>query len=106
MASRSRIAQASKNIKKDINRRKEMTDEAANTDTLKTGLGFVGEYLVPGGSNLVKGDIKQFGIHAALGYAAAAFIGLPGLLLVSADSLTKAVTGHHLHEAILGSQKK
>ena len=74
------------------------TDDA---NTVKTGMGFVGEYFVPGGSNLIKGDVKQGVIHAAAGYAAAAFLGPVGLLLVSANSITKAVTGRHLYEAIL-----
>jgi hypothetical protein len=65
---------------------------------------FTSEFLVPGGSNLVQGDIKTGGLHVALGFAAKAFFGLPGLLLVSANSFTKAMTGRHLHEHLgLGS---
>ena len=74
------------------------TDDA---NTVKTGMGFVGEYFVPGGANLIKGDLPQGVIHAAAGYAAAAFLGPVGLLLVSANSITKAVTGRHLYEAVL-----
>ena len=75
-----------------------MASEIRGLDSVKNGLRFVGEYLVPGGSNLVKGDYKQAGLHAALGLAARAAFGLPGLLLVSVNSLTKASTGRHLHE--------
>jgi len=66
---------------------------------MKLGAGFAGEVLVPGGSNLVKGDFKQAGIHAVLGIAARMAFGLPGVLLVSANSFSKAITGHHLYEA-------
>jgi hypothetical protein len=59
---------------------------------------FTSEYLLPGGSNLAQGDIVQGGIHVGLGFLARAVFGLPGLLLVSANSFTKAVTGRHLHE--------
>lgn len=63
---------------------------------VKVGVQAVGEYLVPGGSNLINGDVKEAGIHALLGFAAGALIGFPGILLVSANSLSKATTGKHL----------
>ena len=74
-----------------------MTEQSA--EAVKLGAGFAGEVLVPGGSNLVKGDFKQAGIHAVLGIAAKMAFGFPGMLLVSANSFSKAVTGHHLYEA-------
>lgn len=70
----------------------------ANTDMLKKGVMLSSEFFLPGASNLVKGDLKQGGIHAIVGMAAKTAFGLPGLLLVSANSFTKAVTGRHLHE--------
>ncbi len=77
-----------------------MPDDSEESRPLKTGLEFCGEFLVPGGSNAVKGDWKQAGIHAALGVAARGLFGVPGLLLVSSDSIVKAMTGRHLHEAL------
>jgi len=68
--------------------------------SLRTGVQFSSEVLFPGGSNLVKGDLKQGGIHAVLGVAARMAFGFPGLLLVSANSLSKAVTGRHLYESV------
>ena len=65
---------------------------------MKLGVQFASEVLMPGGSNLVKGDLKQAGIHAVLGIAARAVFGLPGLILVSANSFTKASTGRSLLE--------
>lgn len=75
-----------------------MASDTRGSDPVKKSLHFVGEYLVPGGSNLIKGDFKQAGLHAALGLAARAAFGLPGLLLISVNSITKATTGRHLHE--------
>jgi hypothetical protein len=68
--------------------------QGAKADTIR----FASEYIVPGGSNLVKGDYKQAGLHAAAGFAAKFFLGVPGLLLVSANSIVKAKTGRHLFE--------
>jgi len=61
---------------------------------------FASEVMVPGGANLVKGDLKQAGLHAVLGIAAKMAFGFPGLLLVSANSFSKAVTGNHLYESL------
>ncbi|HTF72724.1 MAG TPA: DUF6072 family protein [Edaphobacter sp.] len=67
-----------------------------NAQAVKTGVQFAGEVIIPGGSNLVSGDYKTGGIYAALGLAAKAIFGVPGLLVVSASSLTNAVTGRNL----------
>lgn len=67
-----------------------------NAQAIKTGVQFAGEVIVPGGSNLVSGDYKTGGIHAALGLAAKAVFGVPGLLVVSANSFANAVTGQNL----------
>lgn len=75
-----------------------MSDGTDSVESLKTGVEFAGEAIVPGGSNLVKGDFVQGGLHAVLGLAAKAMFGFPGLLLVSANSFTKARTGRHIHE--------
>jgi hypothetical protein len=67
-------------------------------ESIRNAVAFGGESIVPGGSNFVKGDLKAGGIYAVAGLAARYTFGLPGLLLVSASSFTKAVTGRHLHE--------
>lgn len=72
--------------------------EQDNLDSVKKGLLFSSEFLVPGGSNLIQGNLKQAGIHAVLGLAARAMFGVPGLIAVSANSFTKALTGRHLYE--------
>ena len=77
-----------------------MPTATENVQTVKTGLQFVSEAVIPGGSNLVNGDLKQAAIHAVLGIIAGAVFGLPGALLVAANSFTKATTGHHIHEAL------
>lgn len=78
----------------------------AKTDNapLKTGLQFASEVVMPGGSNLIAGNYTQAAIHAGLGILACSLFGLPGLLVVAANSFTRATTGHHIHESLnLGS---
>lgn len=67
-----------------------------NAQAVKTGVQFAGEVIIPGGSNLVGGDYKTGGVYAALGLAAKAIFGVPGLLVVSASSFANAVTGRNL----------
>jgi hypothetical protein len=82
-----------------------MATDTSEQNAVKTGLHFASEFVVPGGSNLLKGDYKQAGIHAVLGLVAKAMFGLPGLLVVSANSFTKATTGRGLleHLDLVGS---
>lgn len=71
---------------------------------IKTGLQFASEVVIPGGSNIIAGNYKQAAIHVGLGILAGAFFGLPGLIVVAANSFTRATTGHHIHEGLnLGS---
>jgi hypothetical protein len=77
-----------------------MSQQRNPINPVAAGLEFASEIMVPGGSNLVKGDLVQAGVHFILGYVAKAAFGLPGLALVSANSVTKALTGHHLVEYI------
>ena len=75
------------------------------TDTLqtvKTGLQFASEAVIPGGSHLVNGDLKQAGIHAVAGIVAGALFGPIGVLVVAANSFARATTGHHLYESLQG----
>lgn len=62
----------------------------------------VSEYFVPGGANLIKGDVVSGGAHLVLGILAKAVLGAPGALLIHANSLVKARTGQHIH-SLLGS---
>lgn len=84
-------------------------DPQEDTQALKTGIDFASELVVPGGSNLVEGNLVQGGIYVVLGLVARSVFGLPGLVAVSADSFTKATTGRHLYEHLGlggGSHKK
>ncbi|MGA9768410.1 MAG: DUF6072 family protein [Blastocatellia bacterium] len=86
-----------------------MKSEAEEQDPLKSGMKLASEYIVPGGSNLLEGDLAQGAIHAVLGIVARSVFGLPGLIAVSANSFTKATTGRHIHEHLglgIGQQKK
>ena len=77
-----------------------MASATENVQTVKTGLQFVSEAVIPGGSNLVNGDLKQAAIHAVLGIIAGSVFGIPGALLIAANSFTRATNGHHLYEAL------
>jgi hypothetical protein len=67
---------------------------------LKTGLAFASECVIPGGSNLLTGNYTQAAIHAGLGILAGAFFGLPGVIIVAANSFTKSTTGQSLYESL------
>jgi len=73
-----------------------------NTQTLdqpvKNVVQLASEFVVPGGSNLINGDIKQGGMHVLLGLAAGAVLGPVGIFAVAANSFSKATTGRHLYE--------
>lgn len=70
------------------------TEQAPLKNTLK----FASEFVVPGGSNFINGDLKQGALHLIGAVAAGAFLGPLGAILVGANSFTKATTGHHMHE--------
>lgn len=79
-----------------------MSSETVNHQSLKTGVQISSEILIPGGSNLVRGDFQQAGLHAGLSFIARMLFGLPGAVLVSTNSIAKAITGRHLHEHLTG----
>jgi hypothetical protein len=65
-------------------------------EVINTGLKLGAEVLVPGGSNIVKGDLGTAAAHVVLGLGTKALFGLPGLIAVSANSLSNAFTGRGL----------
>ena len=71
---------------------RELPEDPVLDKPLQTGLAFCGEYLVPGGSHLVQGDLKGAAIHGALGFAASVLFGFPARLLFSANSLRTALS--------------
>ena len=74
-------------------------------EPLRNAVAFACEVLMPGGSNLVRGDLKQALIHGAGGLIARSLFGLPGVVFVGSNSFVKATTGRHLYE-YLGSGKQ
>lgn len=61
----------------------------------------VGEVgVVPGTSLLLDGKIVPGLAHAVAGLAARAAFGIPGLIVVAANSYAKSVTGRHLHQQL------
>ena len=80
-----------------------MATTASNSATpAKLAVGFVSEALIPGGSNLVKGDLTQGAIHLILGVVAVSALGPLGLIAVKANSLAKAHTGQSLLDKVTG----
>ena len=79
-----------------------MANEVGGETALQRTAEVVSEYIVPGGANLIKGDIVNGGAHFVLGFLAKAVFGVPGALIVHANSLVKARTGQHIH-GLLGS---
>ena len=58
---------------------------------------------LPGFSLYIDKEVKQGLIHSLLGVAAGAAFGVPGLLLVSANSIARANSGKHLWQ--LGKER-
>lgn len=79
------------------------TTTTATNDPIRTVFYAVGETLIPGGSNLLKGDLKEGAVFAAAGWLAKKWFGVPGLVLVAASSLAKATTGVNPVEVLLRS---
>ena len=77
-------------------------EPASVNNVVATGLQVAGEYVIPGGSNLLKGDFQQAALHAGAGILAAALFGPIGLLLVKANSLSVAMTDRSLTENLRG----
>jgi hypothetical protein len=80
----------------------ETLTDAVTQDPLKAGIHIVSEAVLPlsGGSNLVKGDFKQAVAHAGLGLVARALLGPVGVLLVSLNSLSVALTEKPVTESL------
>lgn len=71
---------------------------------LENAVKLVSEFwVIPGTSELLEGHVMSGAVHAALGIAAKAWLGVPGLLLVVADSYSSSVTGKYLHEQVMDS---
>jgi len=67
-----------------------------NEQMLKNGVKLVGEMLLPGTSLLLDEKIRPGMAHAAIGILARVVLGVPGLLLVAANSYTQSTTGTSL----------
>ena len=73
---------------------------------VKRSLQFATESIVPGGSNLLNGDFKSAGLYLVAGSLARALFGWPGVLIVAANSYTKARTSRSLIEHMADSYGK
>ncbi|MBD0324959.1 MAG: hypothetical protein ICV68_00925 [Pyrinomonadaceae bacterium] len=75
-----------------------MAQQSNQINPVAASLAFASEIIVPGGSNLLRGNFLQAGVHCILGYAAKAAFGGPFMALISANSMVRALTGRHLSE--------
>ena len=81
-----------------------MTQE---NSVLKNGARLIGETVItPGTSLLCDGQIKSGLLHVGAGLIARFTLGMPGLLLVAADSYSKTVTGKSLWQNWSGAGNK
>ena len=70
-------------------------------NVLVDGLKIVGEVVItPGISLLLDGKLKSGIAHVGVGFIARRLFGLPGVLLVGADSYSQSVTGKSLLEHV------
>jgi hypothetical protein len=79
------------------------TKSAPTTTTAGTlvvnGAKLVGDLgILPGTSQFIDGNVKSGVLYAAGGLAARAFIGPVAFLLFGVDSLSKSITGKHIHQ--------
>lgn len=73
-------------------------------DILRNGVKVLGEAaLVPGASLLLDGKIKSGALHVGGGILAKLVFGLPGVLVVAANSYSKSVTGQSLLQNLMQS---
>jgi hypothetical protein len=75
-----------------------MAEQSNQINPVAASLAFASEIIMPGGSNLLRGNLLQAGVHCILGYAAKAAFGGPFMAIISANSMVKALTGRHLSE--------
>lgn len=78
------------------------TTTSTATTPGKLAVGVISEVVIPGGSNLIKGDLQQGVVHLILGIAAGMAFGPLGLIAVKINSLAKANTGQGLLDQVTG----
>ncbi len=68
-------------------------------DVLANGAKVLGEVaILPGASLIADGNMKSGVLHGVVGVTAAIVFGPIGWLAVAANSYSRSVTGHNLHE--------
>ncbi|MEO8033723.1 MAG: DUF6072 family protein [Acidobacteriota bacterium] len=78
---------------------KEPVAEATPTTVLANGAKVLGEIaVIPGASLIADGDLRGGITHGVVGVVASIVFGPIGWLAVAANSYSRSVTGHNLHE--------
>jgi len=75
----------------------------AEGGTIENSIKLVGEFVLPGASQLMDGNVISGVVHAALGYGALLVLGLPGALLVACDSYAQSTSGRSLYTSVAES---
>src|SRR5215471_6248723 len=71
----------------------------AESDTISNAVKLIGELaIVPGTSQFLDGNITSGAVHAALGLAAGALLGIPGIILIAANSYSQSVSQQSLYD--------
>lgn len=71
-------------------------------DTLRNGAKVLGEaFVAPGTSLLLDGKVKEGALHLGGGILAKLVFGVPGLLVVAANSYSQSVTGQGLLQNLM-----
>jgi hypothetical protein len=66
-------------------------------NVVKNGARLLGEtFITPGASLLANGQVGNGLLHVGAGIVARMFLGVPGMMLVAANSYSKTVTGKHV----------
>ena len=68
----------------------------------KVVVGVFSEAIIPGGSHLVNGDLREGAVHFILGIAAGMALGPLGVLAIKANSLAKSTTGTSVLDKVTG----
>ena len=73
----------------------------ADNDTVRNAIKLIGDFAVfPGTSQFLDGNIPSGVAHVAIGLAAKALLGIPGIMLVAANSYSQSVSKKGLYDYV------
>jgi hypothetical protein len=73
----------------------------AENDTISNAIKLIGECAIfPGTSQFLDGNVASGAVHVVVGLAARALLGIPGLILVAANSYSQSVSNRGLYDYV------